>query len=149
MRNRSKVVAAFLDGSRLKGFLYDFSPLRGYLFLFPQRDFPQDDGQPRSAAGLLVKLADLKALFFVKEFAGNPNSRERAGKNSAVCEEHVEVVFADGETSVGLAESAGAGPLGFFLVPSNPQSNNERIFVIAANLREVRPVPAVSAAQHA
>ena len=154
MRNRSKVVAAFLNGSRLKGFLYDFSSLRGYLFLFPQNepapgDSRQAEEQPQSVAGLLVRLADLKALFFVKEFAGNAISRERGSRSSAVGEKHVEVVFADGETSIGLAESADAGSLGFFLVPSSPQSNNERIFVVSANVREVRPVHAVSAAQHA
>src|SRR4030095_15149897 len=33
MHTKTKVVAAFLDGRRLKGFLFDFSAVRGYFFL--------------------------------------------------------------------------------------------------------------------
>lgn len=142
MRNRHKVVAAFLDGRRLKGFLFDFSPLRGYFFLFPEHDGSQQPG----ARGLMVRLAELKALFFVKEFAGNPNYAERAIETAGG--EKVEVIFSDGETRTGLAESADAGTLGFFLVPSDPQSNNERVFVVSANVRQLRPVAALASAQH-
>ena len=142
MHNRDKVVVAFLDGRRLKGFLYDFSPLRGYFFLFPE-----NDGHPQPAAGLLVRLADLKALFFVKNFVGKPGDGRRDLANLVEQQEHVEVVFADGETGIGMAEPADLGGLGFFLTPID-HANNERIFVVNANVREVRRQKTV-AAHHA
>ncbi len=71
MPGRARVVAAFLDGRRLKGYTNDFSPARDHFFLFPEGT----EAKPGSR-GAMVKLADLKALFFVKEFSGNPEHRE-------------------------------------------------------------------------
>jgi uncharacterized protein DUF6982 len=142
MQNRNKVVVAFLDGRRLKGFLYDFSPIRGYFFLFPE-----NDGHPQPAAGLLVRLADLKALFFVKDFIGKAGHGRNELANIVEHQEHVEVVFADGEIGIGMAEPADMGGLGFFLTPTD-HANNERIFVVNANVRQVRRRQD-AAAQHA
>jgi uncharacterized protein DUF6982 len=145
MAAKTKVVAAFLDGRRLKGFLFDFSAVRGYFFLFPESD---GEAQP-GARGLLVRLAELKALFFVKEFAGNPGYREQAPKNAMQPGEKVEVTLSDGETTVGFRDSLPAGDLGFFLTPADPHSNNECVFVIASNVRQVRLLSVFATAQHA
>lgn len=144
MPAKTKVVVAFLDGRRLKGFLFDFSPVRGYFFLFPE----SDPALESSARGLLVRLSELKALFFVKEFAGNPG-RQQNPVSGAVPGNKIEVTFSDGETLVGVADAPFAGGLGYFFTPADPNSNNERIFVIAANVRESRPLPPLASAQRA
>src|SRR5678815_3897079 len=123
MPAKTKVVVAFLDGRRLKGFLFDFSPVRGYFFLFPESD-PAGES---SARGLLVRLSELKALFFVREFAGNPEYRRQDPTSELRSGNKIEVTFTDGETLVGFADSPSAGGLGFFFTPADPNSNNERI----------------------
>jgi hypothetical protein len=145
MHNKTKVVAAFLDGRRLKGFLFDFSVVRGYFFLFPEADGEAQAG----ARGLLVRLAELKALFFVKEFAGNPGYKEQTPAHAAQPGAKVEVTFSDGETRIGFTETLSSGSLGFFLTPADPNSNNERVFVIASNVRSIKTLPSLASAQHA
>jgi hypothetical protein len=84
---------------------------------------------------------DLKAVFFVRDLVGNPAHRD-AQKfppgHVAGC--HVEVRFRDGEVIVGTAESPVTDPLGFFLIPADPESNNLRVYVVAAATRAVYPL---------
>ena len=145
MQTKTKVVAAFLDGRRLKGFLFDFSAVRGYFFLFPE----SDGETPAGARGLLVRLGELKALFFVKEFDGNPGYREQTPSHATRPGEKVEVTFSDGEALVGFTDPLNATGLGFFLTPADPKSNNEWVFVISSNVRSVRQLPVMASAQHA
>ena len=76
MPAKTKVVVAFLDGRRLKGFLFDFSPVRGYFFLFPE----SDPALESSARGLLVRLSELTPGVAYEyhaasaDLAGNPSS---------------------------------------------------------------------------
>jgi hypothetical protein len=135
MHNKTKVVAAFLDGRRLKGFLFDFSAVRGYFFLFPESDGEDQAG----ARGLLVRLAELKALFFVKEFAGNPGYKEQTPAHAAQPGEKVEVTFSDGETRIG-------SPKHFLRQPRILSRRQIRIptaksFVIASNVT-IKTLPA-------
>ena len=68
MPNKAKVVAAYLDGRRLKGYTNDFSPARDHFYLFPETT----ESAATGARGTAVRLAELKALFFVKDFTGDP-----------------------------------------------------------------------------
>ena len=47
------------------------------------------------------------------------------------------VVFQDGEVLLGTTQGYQPGRPGFFLVPADPRSNNERCFVISSATREV------------
>ena len=53
---------------------------------------------------------------------------------------HVEVRFRDGEVMVGTADSPATDPQGFFLIPADPESNNLRVYVVAAATRAVYPL---------
>jgi hypothetical protein len=132
MQTRAKVVVAYLDGRRLKGFTNDFSPVRDQLFLFPEgvEPKPGDRGTP-------VRLAELKALFFVKDFAGNPARRE-APDPSQLLGKKIEVTFADGEGLIGSSVAYNPRNLGFFMQPADSSDNNERIFVINRNVKQVK-----------
>jgi len=132
MQNRAKVVAAYLDGRRLKGITNDFSPVRDHFFLFSA------DVEPKPGdRGTAVRLAELKALFFVKDFAGDPHHHD-AVVNSPLPGKKIEVTFADGEKMIGSSVAYNPRNLGFFLQPADPTGNNERIFVINHNVKQVK-----------
>jgi uncharacterized protein DUF6982 len=88
-REPSKLMVACLDGRRLKGYVFNFSPLRERFRLFPDANSPLE-------AGTDFELADLKALFFVKDFAGNPHYKEQYNPNGERGRK-LEVTFKDGE----------------------------------------------------
>jgi hypothetical protein len=74
MPSRAKVVVAYLDGRRLKGYTNDFSPARDHFFLFPDGVEPKPGDR-----GTSVRIVELKALFFVKDFAGDQAHTEVPG----------------------------------------------------------------------
>jgi hypothetical protein len=127
----NKVVVAFLDGRRLKGYVFNFSALREAFRLFPEQTSRQEEG-----TNVLIK--DLKAVFFVKDFIGNPEYHESYDVSPSAHGRKIEVQFTDGETIVGLTEGYNPQKLGFFVFPADPNSNNLRVFVINKNARKVR-----------
>lgn len=139
----TKLVVAFLDGRRLKGHSFNFAPLREYFDLF------QEDSLAKQ--GTKVNLKDVKAVFFVKDFAGNPAHAEAplTETSSAGRSRNMEIIFADGEKIVGTTMGYDARKLGFFVVPLDPKSNNARIFIVNRNARQVRNVSAQPAAPQA
>lgn len=129
-REVSKLVVACFDGRRLKGYVFNFSPLRERFRLFPEATSPPETGMD-------VELADLKALFFVKDFAGNSQYREHYDSNGRRGR-RLEVTFKDGEKIIGTTEGWSPQKPGFFLFPADAKTNNLRIFVINRNVAQVR-----------
>jgi hypothetical protein len=132
MQNKGRVVVAYLDGRRLKGYVNDFSPVRDHLFLFPEGTDPKPGER-----GIPVGFSEMKALFFVKDFAGDPSHKDlpigspRPGKK-------VEVTFPDGEKIVGFTVAYNPKNPGFFMQPVDEASNNEKIFVVNRNVKQVQ-----------
>jgi len=58
----NRVVARYRDGRLVKGVTSDFLPTRELFHIAPEG----------GGAPLTVKHADLKAIFFVRDFTGNP-----------------------------------------------------------------------------
>ena len=129
-REVSKLVVACLDGRRLKGYVFNFSPARERFRLFPE-------AKSSPETGLDVDLADLKALFFVKDFAGNPQYKEHY-ESAGGRGRRLEVTFKDGEKIIGTTEGWSPQKLGFFLFPADGKTNNLRVFVINRNVAQVR-----------
>lgn len=127
----NKVVVAFVDGRRLKGYVYDFSALKDAFNVLPTEKTLQEHG-------IKVLMRDLKAVFFVKDFSGNPEYHDKAIVDEHIHGRKIEVSFRDGETIVGKTEGYNAQKLGFFMVPGDPVSNNIRVFVINKNAQRVR-----------
>ena len=50
----------------------------------------------------------------------------------------IRVEFNDGEIIRGISLGYSKSKKGFFVVPVDPQSNNDRIYVIAAAVRDVK-----------
>ncbi len=127
----NRVVAHFQDGRLLKGFTNDFLPAKDRFHV------AAEDASPGTKP-LEVRLAELKGVFFVKTFAGEPE-RHRSNDPSAgrAPGRKIKVVFKDGEVLVGTTQGFDRTRPGFFVVPIDPASNNERCFIVAAAVADV------------
>ncbi|HYA96982.1 MAG TPA: hypothetical protein VEH49_02725 [Methylomirabilota bacterium] len=128
---RSKTVVAYLDGRRLKGYVYNFSPANDRFKLFPRDDAP-------NSRGTEVHIKDLKAVFFVKDFIGDPAYKESQWVDPSRMGRRIEVTFADGETIKGTTDAYNPLKPGFFISPADPECNTLRVFVVRRNARQVR-----------
>jgi hypothetical protein len=132
-RGPAKVIARYLDGRVIKGYCYDFSPDAPRFRLYPL------GGQAKRGA-IEAGVLDLKAVFFVRDFVGNPAYAERkafAGGERPPGRK-VTVIFTDGEVLTGYTLGYDRQRPGFFLFPADPRSNNLRVFVVSAAVRDVR-----------
>jgi hypothetical protein len=126
----NRIVARFQDGRLMKGFTTDFLPTKDRFHMTLEE---QDAG----AKPLEVHASELKAVIFVKTFAGDP---EHQRTNEAVQEgsgRRLRVVFKDGEVMVGTTQGYDRTRPGFFVIPVDTMGNNERCFVVAAATHEV------------
>lgn len=128
----NRVVAHFQDGRLLKGLTYDFLPSRDFFHVTAA------DAAP-GARPVKIRVAELKAIFFVKSFDGDPQ-RPQANEEAAPepgAGRRIRIVFKDGEVLVGTTQGYDRARPGFFVVPVDRESNNERCFVVAAATQEV------------
>jgi hypothetical protein len=126
---RSKLVIHFADGRLMRGWSPD---------LFPNRpSFHVTDWE--TAQTTEVQLAELKGVFFVKDYASRPEDRhrrydlERAGLGR-----RVRVRFNDGEVIEGYTNGYSRDRLAFFLFPPDPEDNTERMLVVTKATAEVK-----------
>jgi len=128
-----KIVIRFADGRIEKGYSQDFFPNKPAFHFF--NSLSEGTGNHKE-----IRVADLKAVFFVKTFAGNPDYKERKrfiGGDPAQGRK-AEVDFLDGEVLQGSVLGYDPKGLGFFLFPSDPESNNQRVFVINSAVKKFR-----------
>jgi hypothetical protein len=127
----NKVVARFADGRMVKGMTADFFPNKESFHV----SVPTGDGME----SMEIRTMDLKALFFVKDFGGDPDYRERKAfdPQRPTAGRRIRVVFQDGEVMVGTTTGYQPGRPGFFLEPADARSNNERCYVVTAAATEI------------
>ena len=127
----NRVVVRFQDGRILKGHTADFMAA-GDSFHVARADAPSARPHP-------VLVSELKAVFFVKDFAGNPlhDERKHFEGGRAPAGRKLRIEFKDGEVMVGTTQSYEPDAHGFFLVPADSASNIERCFVVAAATEQV------------
>ncbi len=119
-----KVVIRFADGKIVKGYTNDFFPKKPAFHV----------GSGPSDKGIQVSVQDLKAVFFVRDFEGNPDYDESMAfpEGRSVQGRKVQVTFKDGETLTGAVLGYDPNRPGFFMIPPDERSNNLRIFVVSA-----------------
>ena len=140
MTEGEKVVVRFRDGKLMKGYLREFSV---------KSDMVTFVGQNTGDA-LKVPVDELKAVFFVKHFDGFHEYVEKKAfgiRKLRGCK--VFVKFKDNETLVGIIEGdlpwdkgfslakLGETAKGFFLIPVDGDSNNEKIFVVGSAIQDI------------
>ncbi len=124
-----RVVARFRNGTVVRGYTNDFHPSKAHLHLTPE---------DKSGETMYLALSQLKAVFFVREFAGDPAHVE--GQEFAATQpgRKIEVAFEDGEVLRGTTLAYRADGSGFFVQPADAASNNMRVFVAPGATRHVR-----------
>ena len=127
-----KVVVRYSDGRLIKGFTEDFFPNKERFHLMPA-DNP-------SGGAIEVSIKDLKAIFMVRDFVGDPLYKERKKymEGEKPSGKKVEVTFTDGEVLVGSTLGYDPKRQGFFIFPADPKSNNIRVYVVSFAARKVR-----------
>ena len=127
-----KVVARYVNGRRVKGFSQDFFPNKDRFHVYPA-------AKP-SGEAVEVQLKELKAIFFVQDFAGNSlyNERKKYIEGEKPSGRKVEVTFADNEVLVGSTLGYDPSRPGFFLFPADPKCNNIRVFAVTSAVKRVR-----------
>jgi len=126
-----KVVVRKLDRELIKGFVDPASYLRS-------NDIEMLDREGRA---LTVPFPDIKAVFFVRDFDGNPQRSERKLFQSRprMAGLWVQLTFKDAEMLEGLITNnlVEPGPEGFLITPADLYSNNLKIFVPRSALSKV------------
>lgn len=127
----NRVVARYRDGRTLKGTTSNFAPTRDAFHV-----------QTPEGGVEAVSQADLKAVFFVRDLEGDPMRREsqKFSPDRPVPGRKVQVEFPDGETILGTTQGYQPQRSGFFVIPADAGSNNERCFVINAAASQVKPL---------
>lgn len=140
METNQKAILRFLDGRMLKGFIRNFTLADDHVFIVDE----SSDSQK-------VKLKELKAIFFVRKFAGDREHREKKSfAGTSRTGQRLFVKFRDGEQMTGFLEGdlprerGGFLDLkktsGFFLRPVDEDSNNIKVFVVTSALLDVTSV---------
>jgi hypothetical protein len=127
----NRVVVRYQDGRILKGTTRDFLPAKPMFHLHTDE----------SSEALEICVSELKAVFFVRSLEGDPNYneyRELPERNVASLGKKVALVFRDGEMLAGYTHSYNPMNPGFFVTPVDPKSNNIRVFVVRAAVRDVK-----------
>lgn len=126
------VVARFQDGRTAKGLTNDFLPTKSVFHLLPEGSSP-------AAKPIEVIVAELKALFFVRDLAGDRDHKKTNAfdPTKPAMGRKMRVEFKDGELLVGTTQGYQPDRPGFFLIPADAKSNNERCFVVAAAAKAV------------
>ncbi len=129
MSHLGKLVAVrSIDGTLLKGWTADFRPNRDFFHLIDR-----EAAEPRR-----VSVEGLKGLFFIKTREGNPDHEQRkVFDDHAGPEKPIWILFTDGERLAGWSNSAGSPKNGFYLVPADPDSNLERVYVFHSAAKQL------------
>jgi hypothetical protein len=129
----AKVIARYADGKVLKGYSHDFFPNKATFHIFSHVD-----ESPRE--GTIIRVGDLKAIFFVRDFTGDPSYDEQKSfpGNSKPIGRKIEITFNDGEILTGTVVGYTSDRAGFFLFPVDSRSNNLRVFIISSAVKATR-----------
>jgi len=125
-----KVVAHFKNGSTQRGHTHDFRPDAETFHLLPS----EGGGIPTT-----IRLEDLKALFYVKDYGAMRRQVERAKRFGGPPPKGQKTVveFRDGEKIWGFTEEYSANSRGFYFIPADPQENNTRIFIVNSSVKQI------------
>jgi hypothetical protein len=123
----ARVVARYSDGRVAKGSTENFYPHKDSFDLFTA-DKP-------SGEAIKIFIKELKAVFFVRDFIGNPAYNERKDyiEGEKPSGSKVKVTFVDNEVLVG--SNYNANRYGFFFSPTDPNSNNMRVFAVSSAVK--------------
>lgn len=124
---QNSVVVQTINGEILKGVTNDFSAQKEFFHL------KAND----SSEILEIDILDLKAVYFVKTYEGNPDYDDKGDSERAGFGKRVRVLFKDGEEFFGYTQGFSPSRQGFFVFPADADSNNDRVFVVTSATDDV------------
>lgn len=122
------IVVRYRDGHMIKCFTKDFYPTKDRFHITSE-----------SGITHIIKLNELKAIFFVKDFQGDRyhiDSRKFNPK-SEILGRKIGIKFKDGEMIIGSSFNYNEKNKGFFLTPADSESNNKKIFIISDSVEKI------------
>ncbi len=122
-----KIVIRYADGRLRKGTTQDFFPNKDNFHMIDK-----DSGQVHA-----IDVRDLKAVFFVKSFEGNPKYEDRFDVERVGLGRKIRVHFKDNEKMIGYTQGFSPNRAGFILFPADPECNNDKVFVVTAATTKV------------
>lgn len=117
---QNKIIVRFVEGAILKGTTADLFPNKPRFHINTN-----DTGTTQE-----IDTSHLKAVYFVKSFEGHPEYQDKADIERVGMGKKVRVHFKDGETLTGYTQGYSPGRDIFIVFPADPDSNNEKVFVI-------------------
>lgn len=117
---QNQIIVRFGDGKILKGTTADLFPNKA---VFHLKD--NDSGALQE-----IGIYNLKAVYFVKSFEGNPDYHEKTDIERVGLGKKIKVHFKDGETLVGYTQGYSPNRDIFIVFPCDPDCNNEKVFVV-------------------
>ncbi len=135
MSERNRIVVRYRDGRLIKGYTHDFSPVKETFHLTVVKDGVEGEI-------IEVNTTELKAIFFVKSFEGKKDYNEKKQFSEVDMSNlrgmKIKVEFLDGEIIRGVSLGYSKQRKGFFIILLDPESNNERVYVIARSVKDVK-----------
>lgn len=128
----NRIVARYANGVMVKGVTADFFPGRETFHV----TVPTAE---QGTETVEVRMKDLKAVFFVRDYAGIPTHvrKKEFEASQLYVGRRIRVVFKDGEVFNGTTQGYQPGRQGFFVVPVDTEGNTERCYVLTAATQEV------------
>lgn len=132
----NRVVVHYLNGELEKGYTTDFQPDKDVFHLVI--------AEAEREMTIPIKIDNLKAVFFVKEFKGVGGTGHvdkitfEDIKDQQLSGKKVRVEFNDGEVICGFTLGYSPQRRGFFFTPLDTESNNERIFAVLKAVKDIK-----------
>ena len=116
-----KLVVRFINGTVMKGQTNNFFPDKTLFHLV-------------TLEGKIIRIdtQEVKAIFFVKYYEGNKLRMDHYNDLLAGNGKIAKITFFDGEHITGFAQDYSPDSHGFFIVPTDRENNNSRVFVLQA-----------------
>lgn len=132
-----KTVIKYHNGKILKGYTTDFHPDKDIFRLQLTEEYQNQEQKEL----IEVKISDIKAIFFVKDFQGNKDYQKvrtfEGYSSGPPSQRKIVIIFKDGENFYGTTHSYAPDRKGFFVFPIDQQDNNDRVFVSRSALEKV------------
>jgi hypothetical protein len=122
----NKIVARYKGGIIKKGTTSDFFPNKNLFHIKLLNGEIMD-----------INVEELKSIYFVKDFEGDKDRNDMYNDVVPGGGRKIRVEFSDGETLIGYSQGYSPNRQGFFVVPADTNSNNERIFVVSSATKSV------------
>ena len=129
------VVAHFMGGRLAKGYVADFNQNKDCFHVYPTPEMTDNCS--------LIYQDELKALFFVKTFQGNPDYEDPifpAEVINKLVGMKLKVEFKDGEIIYATTFGYSPARKGFFVYPLDKNCNNNKVYVITASTASVEVI---------